>query len=126
MTMTRKDFLRSLLGAGAGAVGVAVIAGCGGDDGGGGGTPDAPKVPLTCASPNVVIASNHGHMMIVSQTEVDAAAAKTYNIMGTSLHDHTVMLTAAHFASLKTGGTVNVTSSSDGTHSHTITVMCLT
>ena len=74
----------------------------------------------------MVIGSNHGHMMIVSQTEVDAAVAKTYNIMGTSLHDHTVMITAAQFASLKTGATLNIQSSSDGTHTHTITVMCLT
>lgn len=126
MTMTRKEFLRSLLGAGAGAVGVAVIAGCGGDDGGGGGMPDAPNVPLTCASPNVVIGTNHGHMMIVSQTEVDAAAAKTYNIMGTSLHDHTVTISAAQFAMLKTGTMLSIESSTGSGHTHTITVACLT
>jgi len=120
MTMTRKEFLRTLVGAGMGAAGVAVIAGCGGDDGGG--TPDA--APLTCASPAATISANHGHTITVSMADVTAGAAKTYNIMGTSIHDHTVMVTAAQFAELKNGGTLNITSGSGGGHTHTVTVMC--
>jgi|SRR3954471_11075223 hypothetical protein len=123
MTMTRKDFLRTLVGAGAGAVSVAALAGCGGGDDGGA-TADA--APLTCASPSSVIGGNHGHVMMVSMADVTAAANKTYNIMGTALHDHTVMVTAAQFAMLKDGTTLSITSSSDGTHSHTVTVMCAT
>ena len=122
MTMTRKEFLRTLVGAGVGAAGVVAIAGCGDD--GGAATPDA--APLTCGSPAAVIGGNHGHVLTVSMADVNAAAAKTYNIMGGSLHDHTVMVTAAQFASLKTGTTLSITSSSDGTHTHTITVMCST
>lgn len=122
MTMTRKEFLRTLVGAGVGAAGVVAIAGCGDD--GGAATPDA--APLTCASPSAVIGANHGHTLTVSMADVNAAAAKTYNIMGTSLHDHTVMVTAAQFAMLKTGTTLSITSSSDGTHTHTVTVMCAT
>jgi len=121
MTMTRKEFLRTLVGAGVGAAGVAAIAGCGGDDGGG--TPDA-AVALTCASPAATIGGNHGHTLSVSMADVTAAADKTYNIMGTSLHDHTVMVTAAQFAQLKTGTTLTITSGSGGGHTHTITVMC--
>jgi hypothetical protein len=121
MTMTRKEFLRTLVGASVGAAGVVAIVGCGDD--GGGATPDA--APLTCATSSAVIAGNHGHVIMVTMADINAGAAKTYNIMGTALHDHTVMVTAAQFASLKTG-TLSVTSSSDGTHSHTITVMCAT
>src|SRR4051812_38458205 len=122
MTMTRKEFLRSLVGVGVGAASVAALVGCGGDDGG---TPiDAP--PPTCDTNSAVIQANHGHVMTVSKADIDAAAAKTYDIMGSALHTHSVMLTAAHFAMLKTGATVSVTSSSDGTHMHTVTVMCAT
>src|SRR5678810_22211 len=120
MTMTRKEFLRTLVGAGVGAAGVAAIAGCGDD--GGGMAADAP--PPTCASPAAVIGSNHGHVMMVSMADVTAGAAKTYNIMGTALHDHTVMVTAAQFQMIKGGASLNIQSSSDGTHSHTVTVMC--
>lgn len=119
MTMTRKEFLRTLVGASVGAAGVAVIAGCGDD--GGGSTADAP--PPTCASPASVIQANHGHVMMVSMADVTAGAAKTYNIMGTATHDHTVMISAAQFAQLKTGGTLTLTSSNT-LHTHSVTVMC--
>jgi len=122
MTMTRKDFLRTLVGAGVGAAGVAALAGCGDD--GGAKTPDA--APLTCASPATVIGGNHGHVMMVTMADVTAMANKTYNIMGTALHDHTVNITQAQYAQLKANGTISVESSSDGTHTHTITVMCTT
>ena len=55
----------------------------------------ADAAPLTCASPSTAIGANHGHVMMVSMADVNAAANKTYNIMGTALHDHTVMVTAA-------------------------------
>lgn len=120
MTMTRKEFLRTLVGAGVGVAGVAALAGCGGDDGGGT-TADAP--PPSCASPAAAIDANHGHVMMVSMADVTAGVAKTYNIMGTSTHDHTVMITAAQFAQLKNGGTLTLTSSNT-LHTHTVTVMC--
>jgi hypothetical protein len=120
MTMTRKEFLRTLVGAGVGAAGVAAIAGCGGDDGGG---TTADAAPPSCASPAAVVEANHGHVMMVSMADVTAGAAKTYNIMGTATHDHTVMITAAQFAQLASGGTLTLTSSNT-IHTHTVTVMC--
>ena len=120
MTMTRKEFLRTLVGAGVGAAGVAVIAGCGGDEEK---TPDA-AVALTCASPAATIGANHGHTLAVTMADVNAAADKTYSIAGTSPHDHTVTITAAQFAQLKTGTTLNITSGTGGGHTHTVTVMC--
>lgn len=123
MTMTRKEFLRSLVGAGVGAVGVAALVGCGGDDGG---TPPADAPPPSCATNETVIQTNHGHVMMVSMADITAAANKTYDIMGTALHTHSVTITAAQYAMLKTGAMLTLTSSSDGTHTHTVNVMCTT
>lgn len=125
MTMTRKEFLRSLVKAGVGAAGVAALAGatgCGGDDSSG--TVDA--APPTCATSSTVIQANHGHVMMVAKADVDAAVAKTYDIMGSALHTHMVTISASQFAMLATGAMLTLTSTSEGTHTHTVTVMCLT
>lgn len=123
MTMTRKQFLRSILGASVGVAGVATLAACGGDDGGGTATPDAAGA--TCTTPTNSIAGNHGHTLMVSLADVTAAASKTYDIMGTSAHTHSVTLTPAHFATLAGRGTVTVTSTSGSAHTHEVTVQCL-
>ena len=124
MTMTRKQFLRTIVGVGAGAVAVAAIAGCGGDDGGG--TPDAAA--SACTTPNTVIQTNHAgaaHVMTVALADVNAGVDKTYNIMGASLHTHSVTITAAQFTQIKNGQTLALTSTSGGAHTHAVTVMCV-
>lgn len=122
MSMTRKQFLRSILGASVGVAGVAAIAACGGDDGGGSATPDAAGA--TCTTPTSSIGTNHGHTLTVPLADVTAAASKTYDIMGSSAHTHSVILTPQHFATLAGGGTVTVPSSSGGGHTHEVTVQC--
>jgi len=84
---------------------------------------DAPVQP-TCNSTNIAVAANHGHAMTVPIADVTAAVDKTYQIQGTALHPHTVLLTAANFATLKMTGTVMVMSSLDAMHRHAITVTC--
>jgi len=123
MTMTRKDFLRSIVGAGVGAVGVAALAGCGGDDGGGGATPDAPAA--VCTTPTAAIQGNHGHTLTVSLADVTAGVDKTYDITGTSAHAHSVTVTAADFTMIKAGTTRMVVSTSGGGHTHPVNVMCV-
>ncbi len=120
MTMTRKQFLRTIVGAGIGAAGIAALASCGGDDGGG--TPDAPGG--SCTTPSTAIGSNHGHVMVVALADVTAGTEKTYDISGSSGHVHMVTVSAANMASLKTGGTVMVQSTSGNAHTHAVTVMC--
>lgn len=122
MTMTRKQFLQSVLGVGVGAVGVAALAGCG-DDGGSSGPADAPAT--VCTSPNTAIGSNHGHTISVTLADVNAAAAKTYDISGSGGHAHSVTITAAQFGQIKNGQTLNIMSTSGGGHTHTVTVMCV-
>lgn len=121
MTMTRKQFLRSVVGVGVGAVGVAVLAGCGGDDGAG--PVDAPAA--VCTTPTAAIQGNHGHVITVTLAEVTAGVDKTYDIMGTSAHTHSVTITAADFVMIKAGTTRMVVSTTGGGHTHPVNVMCV-
>lgn len=73
---------------------------------------------------SVSIGSNHGHTLSVSKSDVDAGSEKTYDIMGSSGHTHSVTVTSAHFASLKDNSSVNITSTSGNGHTHSVTVSC--
>jgi hypothetical protein len=74
------------------------------------------------------IGTNHPqpHTLMVPAADITAGTEKMYNIQGESAHPHTVTLTAAHFATLAGGGSVTVTSTSNGTpaHTHMVTVSC--
>lgn len=118
MSMTRKQFLRTIVGAGIGVAGVAALAACGSDAG----PADAPGG--TCTTPGATIGSNHGHTMLVTKAEITAGVAKSYDIAGQAGHPHTVMVSAANFASLAVGGSVTITSSSTNSHAHDVVVMC--
>jgi hypothetical protein len=63
---------------------------------------------------------------MVTATDVAAGADKTYDIMGTSGHTHSVMITGAQFQSLQSNGngSIMVTSSSAAGHTHDILVLC--
>ena len=136
MMLTRKQFLGSLVGLGAGAL----VIGCSDDGGSPEPTIDAPKAPgdapsdapahdappmNTCSSTTAQIGTNHGHSASVPATDVAAGVEKTYDIQGTSGHPHTVTITAAMFAMLKAGQTVTATSSNDAGHTHSVTVRCV-
>jgi hypothetical protein len=74
--------------------------------------------------PDVIIGSNHGHELVVSLADVMAGVEETYGIQGTSMHPHTVTLTAEHFMMLQQGMEVVVDSSMDAGHTHAVTVTC--
>src|SRR5690242_13655428 len=116
--LTRKQFLRSVVTACAGTLGLVVL-GCGteaprttpdapppGDGGSGssagdGGNGDAGPLGRCVADGTTsVIADNHGHVLVVTKDDVAAGADKAYDIQGTSDHPHTVTITAAMFAQL--------------------------
>ena len=137
--MTRLQFLRSL---GALSLAAVTLPACKKDDddptpdaGGNGQNPDAntatmdapgdAPLPQNCASTGATIANNHGHVITVTAAEANAGVDKTYQIQGTSLHPHTVTITAAQFTMLKSLGTITVTSSTDAMHSHSVTVTCM-
>ena len=123
--MTRKQFLQSALNTCAATLGLTVLASCGSGpsapapDGGRSGSDAAPA-----AVPAVTIGDNHGHVMVVSQSDVLAAQQKSYSIRGTSDHDHTVLLTQAEFEQLAGCRAIMTTSTFDADHDHSILVAC--
>ena len=143
MMLTRKQFLRSMIGFGAGAV----VLGC--SNGGGSPEPtvdapsslpstdapaqqpmtdasiDAPPTTMACNSTTATIGTNHGHTANVPAADVNAGVQKSYDIKGSSGHPHTITVTAAMFAMLKAGTPVTVTSTNDANHTHTVTITCV-
>ncbi len=116
--MIRRDFLRTLLGGGAGSL--LVVSACGGDDGA------APiDAPASCLarSPVSVIVGNHGHSMIVTAAEVGDPRDREYDLTGGADHSHSATITEAQFDRLANGMSVTVTSSGAG-HTHTINIRC--
>lgn len=119
MSITRDQFFRALAGAGALALGLPAMA-CGSDD------DDPPGGTANCATNGTVVSigTNHGHTLVVTKEEVAAAAAKTYDITGSSPHAHSVTITANQFATLASTGTLTVMSTTGDAHSHTVNVVC--
>lgn len=122
MKMTRRQFL------GTAVVGAAAAACGGGGDDDSNPMPDAPMTAKSCTTngTTATIGTNHGHTLTVSAADVTAGVDKTYNIMGTSDHAHMVTVTAANFTSLQNNpsGSVMLTSTSGGGHTHSVTILC--
>jgi hypothetical protein len=120
--ISRKQFLRTLAGIGAGAVGASLLIACGSDD------DDMQPAGPSCVAngSNITISANHGHAMTVTAADVAAGAEKTYNITGSSPHAHSVTITAAQFAMLAASGTASISavSTSGDSHTHNVTVTC--
>ncbi len=122
--MTRKEFCGSILG---GTV-LLFIQGCGG---GGSNYTAAPASPPPPSVGNVstacsdTIANNHGHVLTIALADLDSATDKTYDIQGSADHTHSVTLTVAQLATLKSGGSVSSTSTTSFAHQHEITVTCM-
>ena len=116
--MTRKSFLTLLVKTSAVAAAIPVVAACGGgDDDGGGGGGGADAAP-GCEE---MIAGNHGHVLNVTQADIDAGVDKTYILSGSAGHEHELVITSAQFAQLAAGESIMSTSTAT-THSHEVTV----
>lgn len=128
MKMNRKTFIRKTAGAVLIAVPALALAGCSSSD---------PVEETPSPNPNtgtqgncldngtsISIGGNHGHTLLVSKADVEAAVEKSYSIQGSSGHDHTVLISATAFASLKINRSISITSSSDDNHTHSVTVSC--
>lgn len=126
--MTRQEFLRLVVKAGAAGFGAAVAVACSSDRSSVDAAPDSAgsgsAASCLANGTNVTIGSNHGHVLVVSKDDVAAGVDKTYHIMGTASHDHTVTVTAAQFSTLSANSGVSLTSSTDSAHSHPITIRC--
>ena len=123
MGLNRKQFLGAV---GSGSV-VLWLQACGGggsgygDDGGGGGGGGGAQ---SCGASGTAIEANHGHSLTIPEADLSSSTDKTYNIMGSASHDHTVTFTASQLAQLKAGQSVVVTSSVTSGHQHEVTAHC--
>jgi hypothetical protein len=126
--MSRQQFLRTLAGIGVGTLGASLLIACGSveddmvDD-----DMEPPGTPSCVANgSSVTIGTNHGHALTVAMADVSAGAEKTYDITGTSLHAHSVTVTAAQFAMLAAGGSASITvvSTTGANHTHSVMVTC--
>jgi len=122
MSLTRKEFLTSVVGVAAGAAGAALLAGCSDS----GGTADAAPAGncLMNGTATPAIGGNHGHVLTVSKADIAAGVVKTYDITGQADHTHHVTISAGNFATLTSNMTVSTHSTTDESHSHSITIMC--
>jgi hypothetical protein len=128
MKLTRKQFLGSLssgtvllwlqaCGGGGGYSGGGGGGGMGGGYGGGGN--------LMCGSTGAAISGNHGHTLTIDEADLNSTTDKTYSIMGSAGHDHTVTFTSSQLGMLKSGQPVTVTSTTTSGHSHAVTASCM-
>ena len=135
MSITRKQFLESVTG---GTVMLLVQACGGGGSSSGsstgstmvGGAYGNPAPASGCGSSGTLITGNHGHVLTVPTADLTSTTPKTYSIMGSATHDHSLTLSPADLAQIKNGGTVTIVSSVTdapgfGSHSHGVTVSCM-
>jgi hypothetical protein len=122
--MKRNDFVKRIAAIAVGAPFVLMTKSCSKDDDEA--IKTTPIVPKDCLAngTNVSVGTNHGHNLTVSKSDVEAGVDKTYSIQGSSGHNHTLTILAAHFENLKNNSSVGVDSSSDSGHSHSVTVSC--
>lgn len=131
--LTRKQFLRKALEVSAGTLGLVVLRGCGGNTYGGssgGAGSDTSGGDCLANGTRAAIATNHGHVLVVSMDDVAAGAEKAYDIRGSADHTHTVTITTQQFASLGENQAIMMESSLNasptfGTHEHTVMVACV-
>jgi uncharacterized membrane protein len=121
--LTRRDF--TLAAALALLSGVAItVSGCGG--GGSSASPAAPSPTASGSTPTSSdrtgsISSNHGHSAVIASAQLGASGGITLNIQGTASHPHTVELTGAELSTIANNQRVSKESSSDASHTHTVT-----
>jgi len=119
--MDRKSFIRKLMGSMLVSIPIYSILSCSDSE-----IDPIPTPDKNCLMNGAVgsISSNHGHSLIVSNTDVDLGIAKQYNIQGSSSHNHMVTVTDSDFASLKINQQISITSTSGDGHIHSVTISC--
>lgn len=125
--MKRKDFIQKSVGALLiGIPTVSLVACSSSADDGSNNQNQPPSGNANCLENGTAssISSNHGHNLTVSKADVQAGAAKTYSIQGSSGHNHNVTISADDFASLQNNESISVQSTSGGGHTHSVTVRC--
>lgn len=112
-SVTRRQFtLQSALAVLSGCV--ITVTGCGS------GSPAAPSQPAATDVPGT-ISGNHGHTALIKAAQITAGNAVSLDIQGTASHPHTVEISQAEIAALKSRQPVTKSSSTDASHQHSVT-----
>ena len=119
--LTRRDF--TLAAAMAILSGVAIsVSGCGGSNSSSSPASPSPASSAPAGSDKTgAISSNHGHSAVIASAQLGASGGITLNIQGTAGHPHTVTLSGADLSAIANSQRVAKESSSDASHSHTVT-----
>lgn len=93
------------------------VSGCGG------GSSPAPSPSPNPGTSDAIgtVAGNHGHSAVITSAQLMAGNAIQLSITGAADHPHTVTLSAAEVTQIGARQRVSKESSSDASHSHTVT-----
>jgi len=84
-------------------------------------TPSPTPTPPASGDEVGVISANHGHIATIAGATLAAGNAYSFDIRGGADHPHTVSLSAAEIVSIAANQRVSKESSTDLSHSHTVT-----
>jgi hypothetical protein len=90
-----------------------------------GGGSDGPTAPSGGGSSgdsvNGSVSANHGHTATITRAQLNEGGTVTLNIRGDADHAHTVQLSAGQVTQIAGGTRVQVESTSEQAHTHTVT-----
>jgi len=84
-------------------------------------TPTPAPTPAPSADKVGTISSNHGHSAVITGAQLTAGGDLSLDIQGSASHPHTVKLSAADLTAVAANTKVSKESSTDASHSHTVT-----
>ena len=85
-------------------------------------TPAPAPTPTPAAGDKTgVISSNHGHSAVITGAQLTAGGALMLDITGQATHPHSVTLSAAEVTAIAGGQRTSKESSTEASHSHTVT-----
>ena len=86
-------------------------------------SPKVGDLGLTFLNVTSTVVAGHSHGVVISTDDLASTVDRTYtsSVGAADNHTHRVTLTSAHFATLRSGGSVIVTSTTDAGHAHDFT-----
>jgi hypothetical protein len=121
MAITRKQFV----GGATASYALLLLQGCGGGGSSYSGPAAPPQPADNCGASGAEIVGNHGHVLAIPSADLDSMVSKSYSILGSAGHDHTVTFTPAQLVQLKAHTAVTVTSTMAIGHDHVVTANCI-
>jgi hypothetical protein len=116
-SVSRREFtLEAALAILAGCV-ITITEGCGSSSTSPTPTPSTPQVSDLQGS----ISANHGHVATITAAQITTGNEVALDIHGQANHAHTVTVSQGNLTTLKGRQQVSLTSTTDSSHSHTVT-----